>query len=101
MQIPSGVRGLLWEHQFDGDVIDRPCEDTVLERVMQRGGWSEMQWLLRTFDRGRLRHFLAHRGRRVLAPRALRFWSFACGVPGHEQDAWVAEARDRERAWRG
>ena len=68
---------------------------------MQRGGWAEMRWLLRHFDRARLRDFLSRRGRRVLAPRELRYWAFMCQVPGDEQDAWVADARSRERAWRG
>lgn len=101
MQIPSNVRKLLWEYRIDGETIDPRWEDTILERVMQRGGWSEMQWLLQAFDRGRVRDFLANRGRRVLAPRALRYWALICGIPVHDQDAWVVEARERERAWRG
>ena len=60
-----------------------------------------MRWLLDAFDRARLRDFLSRRGRRVLAPRELRYWAFMCQVPGDEQDAWVADARLRERAWRG
>ncbi len=68
---------------------------------MQRGEWADMRWLIRAFDRGRLRSFLAERGRRVLPPRELRFWALVCGVPDQEQDAWVVEAKHRERAWRG
>jgi hypothetical protein len=100
MQIPQTIRELLWEYEIE-DRIEAPWENTVLERVMQRGGWSEMQWLLRTFDRRRLREFLTDRGHRALAPRELRYWSFVCGVPGDDQDAWVVAARRREQSWRG
>jgi hypothetical protein len=101
MQIPSGVRQLLWEYALDDQSIDAGWQNTILERVMQRGGWSEMQWLLQTFGRERLHTFLSRRGRRVLAPRELRYWAFICGVPSQEQDDWVAAARRREQAWRG
>jgi hypothetical protein len=100
MEIPEKVRSLLWEYETGG-TSDPRWENTILERVMQRGGWSEMRWLLGTFRRERLREFLSGRGRRVLAPRELRYWAFICGVPGNTQDDWVAAARSREQGWRG
>ena len=100
MEIPKTVRALLWEYETEGRSGSR-WEDIVLERVMQRGGWAEMCWLMGAFDRPRLRDFLARRGHRVLAPRELRYWSFISGVPSAEQETWVAEARRRESAWRG
>ena len=72
-----------------------------MERVMARGRWEEMCWLLAHFDRERLRSFLALRGLRRLPPRELRFWGVICGVPSEELDRWVAAARERERSWRG
>jgi len=101
MPIPASICDLLWEYTVDGTVVDGPAENAVLERVMQVGGWDEMRWLLRTYGRRRLQEFLEDRGRRVLAPRELRFWAFVCGVPAEEQERWVTEARRRERMWRG
>lgn len=100
MELPQSVRDLLWEYRIE-DRVEPQWEDAVLERVMQRGGWSEMRWLLRAFGHARLRDFLSRRGHRVLTPRELRYWAFIADVPGDEQDAWVAAARRRERAWRG
>jgi hypothetical protein len=59
-----------------------------------------MLWLLRAYDGRKLRDYLKRRGQRVLAPRELRFWARICSVPQDEQDAWVREARLKERAWR-
>ena len=100
MEIPTTVRSLLWEYSLGDTTLSDRWYPTIIERVMQRGGWDDMLWLLRAFDRERLRAFLVHRGRRVLAPRELRFWARICGVADEEQDAWVHEARERERAWR-
>jgi hypothetical protein len=101
MEIPATVRELLWEYSSDESLIEGPAESTVVERVMQLGGWDEMRWLLKSFSRDRLRAYLEHRGRRVLAPRELRFWMFVCGVPLEEQDDWAEDARRREFEWRG
>lgn len=101
MEIPAGVRNLLWEYSIDDFSIDESWERTVLGRVMQLGGWDEMRWLLRNFDRPRLRSFLEGRGRRALAPRELRFWALICGVPADIQDDWVQQARRSQQSWRG
>jgi hypothetical protein len=101
MEIPVGVRELLWEYAIDGPTIDDRWQPAVLERVMQRGGWAEMRWLLKTFSRTRIRSFLEDRGHRVLAPRELRFWAFVSGVDAEVQDDWVRMARQRQREWRG
>ena len=101
MEIPAGVRALLWEYSVDEAPSGEGWENAIIERVMQRGCWNDMLWLWRSFHRRRLRGFLERRGRRVLPPRELRFWAAICDVPGDEQDVWVREARARERAWRG
>ena len=100
MQIPATVRTLFWEYSL-GEMPEETWQSTIIERVMQRGCWDDMLWLLKEFDRERLRSFLERRGRRVLAPRELRFWSRICRVPENEQDLWVRESRIREKAWRG
>jgi len=94
------VRSLLWEYSVDENPSGDRWDSAIIERVMQRGGWNEMLWLLRSFSPGRLRLFLEHRGRRVLSPRELRFWARICEVAEDEQDTWVRESRTREHAWR-
>ncbi len=101
MEIPAGVRALMWEFSIDDQSIDESFERAVVERTMERGGWNEMKWLLRRFDGPHLRSFLEERGRKVLPPRELRFWSHICGIPGSTQDEWVSDARLRSAAWRG
>ena len=100
MEIPETVQSLLWEYSLEEIPSGGRWQSAIIERVMQRGCWDDMLWLLRAFDRERLRDFLGHRGRRALAPRELRFWATICGVPEDEQDTWVHESRERVGAWR-
>ena len=101
MEYPESVRELLWEVDVeDPDVAER-LDRVVVERVMERGGWQAMQWLLGAHGRGPLRQYLEARGCRVLPPRELRFWSWVCGVPEPLASSWVSQARTREQAWWG
>jgi len=100
MEIPATIHALLWEYSPEEITSGKKWRSAIIERVMQRGCWDDMLWLLRAFDRERLRSFLEGRGRRALAPRELRFWARICEVPEFEQDTWVHESRERVGAWR-
>lgn len=101
MELPQSVRTLLSEYDLREGTDGAGWQRAAVERVMSRGRWEEMRWLLAAFDRDRLRSYLGGRGRRALSPRELRFWCMVCEVPPAQADVWVAEARSRERAWRG
>lgn len=77
--IPDDVRWLFWE--VDPDTIDlERHRDYVLERVMARGDWTAMRWLIRTVPAAQLAEFLVRKGKR-LAPRERAFWSLIAGCP--------------------
>ena len=100
MEIPAAVQTLMWEYSLQEVPSGERWQSAIIERVMQRGCWDDMLWLLRAFDRERLSDFLEQRGKRALAPRELRFWATICGVPADEQDTWVHDSRERVGAWR-
>lgn len=99
MELPKHVRELLWEYDLDDprglDRLDR----IVVERVMERGGWESMCWLLSVYRRTQLREYLENRGHRVLPPRELRFWSWVTAVPQPVATSWVLNARKRVEKW--
>jgi hypothetical protein len=95
MELPPYVRALLWEYDLEGPQGAERLDRVILERVMERGGWESMRWLLGAYQRSELREFLERRGRRVLPPRELRFWSWVTGVPDSVAESWVHAARGR------
>ncbi len=101
MRFPGSVERLLWEYDLQALRLEPELPEVVIERVMARGGWEPMRWLLSTCSPKRRRRFLEERGRRVLPPRELNFWAFASSVPEDRTTEWVREARERESAWRG
>lgn len=101
MMVSDSVRGLLHDYAVPAQLEGAAWERVIMERVMERGRWDDMRWLVAQFGRERLGQYLRERGHRVLPPRELRFWAMVSRVPDAMADDWVRAARDRTRAWRG
>lgn len=77
--IPAELERLFWD--VDPAAIDLELHrDYVIERVMARGTWPAMRWLIARFEKAQLADFLQRRGDR-LAPRNRAFWSLIADVP--------------------
>ncbi|MFN3414247.1 MAG: hypothetical protein ACK42L_09335 [Thermoanaerobaculum sp.] len=100
MTLPDSIRGLLHEFAVPTELEGPPWERLIIERVMERGSWDDMRWLLTWCGRARLAEYLRARGHRLLPPRELRFWSAVTGIPKPMADEWVRRARERVRSWR-
>ena len=90
--IPAELAWLFWD--VDPTTIDlERHRDYVLERVMTRGDWLAMRWLIAHVERAHMAEFLARRADR-LTPRDRAFWSLIAEVPfqatpGGGRPAWA------------
>jgi hypothetical protein len=76
--IPPNVQRWFWE--VDPETIELPMHsDYVLERLMQRGDWDAMRWVLANFASSVLRDFLIRKGS-CLAPRERAYWALVSGA---------------------
>src|SRR3954454_7029747 len=79
--IPAELAWLFWD--VDPTTIDLERDrDYVLERIMTRGDWFAMRWLIAQVEKARLAEFLRRRADR-LTPRDRAFWSLIAEVPCH------------------
>ncbi len=101
MVLPQAILTLMWEYDREALKALEEVPDVVIERVMSRGRLDDMRWLLNSVPISRLRAFVDRRGRRVLAPRELRFWCDRVGIDEAIASTWVQEARERRQAWQG
>jgi hypothetical protein len=79
--IPAELDWLFWDVDPRALDLDRH-RDYVVERIMARGNWEAMRWLIRHVERAVLADFLRRKGHR-LAPRERAFWCLIADVP-HE-----------------
>jgi hypothetical protein len=90
--IPAELSWLFWD--VDPMQIDLERDrDYVLERVMTRGDWLAMRWLIAHVETAVLAEFLRRRGDR-LTPRDRAFWSLIAeipvrAVPGGGRPSWA------------
>lgn len=92
LSVPERFRALFWDVPLENVRLPEHA-DYVIERVMSRGTWDAMGWLLRTFDRARLVDFLARKGGR-LPPRERAYWHLMLDVvepqqPGGGRPSWA------------
>ncbi len=77
--IPVDLAWLFWD--VDPGAIDLVRHrDYVIERVMTRGDWYAMRWLVEHVEKSELAAVLRRRGH-VLTPRGRAFWSLMAGIP--------------------
>ena len=92
LELPQSVVRLLWD--VDPAQLALPRDrDFLLERLMQRGTWEDMRWLLRTFERADLREFIERKSH-TLAPRERAYWALVTGAavaqaPGGGRPGWA------------
>lgn len=77
--IPAELAWLFWDVDPNAIELDRH-RDYVIERIMTRGNWLAMRWLVDHVEKADLAEFLRRRGH-VLAPRDRAFWSLIAEVP--------------------
>lgn len=98
MKIPESIHQLFWE--YDTETIDTVKHaDVILYRIMERGGWAEMVWLLNTYTKQDIADFLERKGKRLLTPRELNYWALICDVPVEKRYQWVKEVRESQSEW--
>jgi len=79
--VTAELAWLFWD--VDPTTIDlERHRDYVVERVMTRGNWLAMRWLIAHVEKADLAEFLRRRGER-LAPRDRAFWCLIAEVPWH------------------
>ncbi len=97
-KLPPFLAPLFWEYDPTAIDLDRHAY-CIMARIMERGPWDAMQWLLRRYSRQQLVDFLRQRGKDILPPRELNFWAMVCGVPEPARRQWVCQARNRRDPW--
>ena len=96
--LPPSLHTFFWE--YDPATLDtRKYATFVMERLMERGSWEAMQWLLAAFSGAERYTYLQTRGRKKLSPKALNYWAIMSDVPELERRQWVADARARDDIW--
>ncbi|OQX09686.1 MAG: hypothetical protein BWK76_21895 [Desulfobulbaceae bacterium A2] len=76
---PGFLSSLFWD--CDPTALDTDHYAAFIQgRIMERGSWAAMQWLLRRYGPKNLADFLLTKGYKTLAARELNYWALLCNI---------------------
>ncbi|HEY4691500.1 MAG TPA: hypothetical protein VIK33_19480 [Anaerolineae bacterium] len=60
----------------------------VIERILNRGSWAEIQWLLNRYGKHAVAKWVRQRGYRRLDRRAFEYWRWMLGIKRYKVPPW-------------
>jgi len=94
VNIPASTLALFWEYPA-GTITFERNRDLVMEKVLSRGGWEDVQWLRSVAGDNAILDWLLRTKGRALERAQIRFWQLVLDIPSEEADAWLS-IPDRE-----
>lgn len=90
--LPISIAWLFPEYRFESmDAEMHEC--VIIERVLERGTWSELRWLFSRYGDSRIADWLRRHGFRLLSRRSFALWRLVLGVEEYIAPTWTVEAK--------
>jgi hypothetical protein len=65
----------------------------VMERILERGSWAEINWLFDFYGEQRIAQWLRQHGFRLLSPRSFALWRLILNVTDFVAPEWAVKAK--------
>lgn len=91
-EIPPSTRWLFPEYNFEGMSAEE-FFPVIVERILNRGSWAEIRWLLERYGKERVAGWVQRHGYRRLDKRALHYWCWMLGVKEVRKPPWEMEGQ--------
>ena len=90
--LPQSSAWLFPEYDF-AQVTPNEYAGVIIERILDRGSWTEVNWLFDYFGEQRLTVWVRQHGFRLLSPRSFALWRLNLGVTDFISPDWAQEAK--------
>jgi hypothetical protein len=88
VKLPNHILDLLWE--YDKKDITWPDDaDLIIRKVLEKGGWESVKWLITTVGYAWLKNWLIRRQGAGLDPKRLRFWQHVLNLSQNTVTKWI------------
>ena len=91
-QIPDTLASLFLEYDFARLDVESDVQ-VIMERVLEHGTRSDLQWLFAQYGRDRIRDFVCRHGFRSLSQRAFNYWRLVLDVDEYRRPPWGGTAK--------
>lgn len=94
--LPQSTTWLFPEYDF-ANVNPRRDRDVIMERILERGTWSEVNWLFDYYGERDVRDWVRQRGYRALTRRSFALWRLMLNIRRFRLPPWGAS--DKMGPW--
>ena len=92
-RFPPDSKWLFPEYEFETMTVDQH-QGVVIERILERGSWSQIRWLLATYGELQVSNWVMEHGFRLLSKRSFALWRLVLNIEEYKAPAWVIEAKE-------
>jgi len=90
--LPRSSKWLFPEYDF-GRMNPQEYAGVVIERILDRGSWAEVNWLFDFYGETRIAEWVRRHGFRLLSPRSFALWRLYLDIDDFVAPDWAKEAR--------
>ncbi len=90
--LPASTAWLFPEYEF-GKMNPRAYRHVIIERILERGTWSQVNWLFDTYGEKDVRDWVRQWGYRALTRRSFALWQLVLSIKRYRAPAWARAAK--------
>jgi len=90
--LPESSAWLFPEYDFSGMTL-AAYSGVVIERILERGTWSEVNWLFNHYGEPKIAEWVQRHGFRLLSGRSFSLWRLVLNVKEFVAPDWAREAK--------
>lgn len=90
--LPESTAWLFPEYNF-ADIDVRKHRSVIMERILERGDWSEVNWLFEHYHERGVRDWVRRWGFRALSRRSFALWKLVLGIRRFQAPTWAIESQ--------
>jgi len=90
--LPESPAWLFPEYEF-GNMNPRTHRYVIMECILERGTWSEVNWLFDTYGERDVRDWVRQWGFRALTRRSFALWQLVLDSKRYRAPAWARAAK--------
>jgi len=94
-QIPEDTDWLFPEYDFERMNLE-DYQGVIIERILERGSWSQVRWLFKTYGEIQVAEWVRKHGFRLLSKRSFALWCLALGINDYIAPDWAIETKQME-----
>jgi hypothetical protein len=90
--LPESTAWLFPEYEF-GKMGPRIHRHVIIERILERGTWAEINWLFDEYGEQAVRDWVRQWGFRALTRRSFALWQLVLGIKRYRAPDWARAAK--------